>query len=128
MADDNEEVTSFDKTHYEQLIHYLMSVDGGINKTPSALGPSADLKLDSTLQTLLKPGSQNWDPVKNLVAQAGAFGDSAHSRYTAVEQEIRVFVNALKDAENVFEDTDDLASYDATKFGDEHPDVAGAVT
>jgi hypothetical protein len=126
MADDSGKVISFDKEHYDWLIRYLNSVDDGINTTPTALGPTAGLKLDPTLSTLLKPGSQNWDAAKNLITQAGTFGGSAHTRYTTVEQDIRTFVKALKDAEGVFENTNDLANYDAGKFQSDYPDVGGA--
>lgn len=128
MADDSGNVTAFDKTHFDQLIRYLMSVDDNVNTSPSALGPSADLKLDPTLSTMFKPGSQNWTAAKNLLAQAGTFGNSAHTRYTTVEQDVRKFVNALKGAEGVFENTNDLATYDASKFESDYPDVAGAGT
>ena len=128
MADDSGNVTAFDKAHYDQLNNYLASVDDNINTSPSALGPSVDLKLDPTLSTMFKPGSQNWDVAKNLVAKAGSFGNSAHTRYTTVEQDVRTFVSALKGAEGVFEDTGDLATYDAGKFEGDYPDVAGPAT
>lgn len=121
-------ITSFDKAHYDQLINYLNSVDDGINRDPIALGPSSDLKLDSTLGTRLKPGSQNWDVAKNFMTRAGAFGNSAYTRYTGVEQDIRTFVNSLKNAEGVFEDTDDLTQYDASRFTQDYPDVGGSKT
>jgi len=125
MAADNEQWTSFDKTHYEQLIGYLLSVDHNLNNDPAALSPTADLKLDSTLATRLKPGSQKWDVVKNFTAQAGTFGESAHERYTAIEKEVRTFTTALKNAEDVFDETNDLTKYDASKFAQNHPDVGG---
>ena len=128
MPDNSGNVTAFDKAHYDQLITYLNGVDDNVNTDPTALGPSADLKLDPTLSTMFKPGSQNWDVVKNLLAKAGAFGNSAHTRYTTVEQDVRTFVNALKGAEDVFENTNDLATYDAGKFESDYPDVAGAGT
>jgi hypothetical protein len=122
----HENITAFDKTVCEDVTRYVASISDTVNKTPSALGPSADLKLDATLQNLLKPGSQNWDVAKNLLTQAGVFGGSAHARYAAVEQESRAFAHALTDVIDVFEHTDDLATYDATKFANEHPDVGGA--
>lgn len=123
---DSGKITQFDKAHYEQLINFLRSIDDGVNTDPMALGTSADLKLDNSLATRLKPGSQNWDIAKNLATQAGVFGNSAHQRYTSVEEDLRAFAKALKDAEGVFEDTDDLATYDAGKFSQEHPDVGGS--
>jgi hypothetical protein len=125
VADNSGRITSFDKTHYEQLIHYLVSVDDNINRAPHALGPTADLKLDSTLPSRLHPGSQEWSVAKNLNTQAGTFAGSVHSRYVAVEQDVRTFYKALKEAEDVFDETNDLTTYDASKFGRQHPDVGG---
>jgi hypothetical protein len=74
MADNSGRITSFDKSHYEQLITYLKTVDDGINTSEYALGPSAKLKLDSTLSTTFHPGSDSWPLAKGFVTQAGTFG------------------------------------------------------
>ncbi|MGH3380326.1 MAG: hypothetical protein ACRDP6_36890 [Actinoallomurus sp.] len=116
-------ITAFDKGHYDQLIKFLADVDNDVNTNPQALGTSAALKLDSTLNTRLKPGSQDWSVAKDFATRAGSFGNSAHTRYTAVEQDVRTFTTALKGAEDVFENTDDLANYDASQFVDDYPDV-----
>jgi hypothetical protein len=126
MADGKGSMTTFDKAAYEKLITYLTSVDDNINANPSALGTTAELKLDTTLSTRLKPGTKNWPVVQNFTTAAGTFGDSAHQRYVAVEQEMRTFVNALNSAKNVFDDTNDLATYDASKFTGNYPDVGGS--
>jgi len=125
MADNSGRITSFDKSHYEQLITHLKSVDDGINTSEYALGPSAKLKLDSTLSTTFHPGSDSWPLAKGFVAQAGTFGNSVHARYVAVEQNVRTFYKALNSAKDVFDDTDDLTTYDASKFERDHPDVGG---
>jgi hypothetical protein len=125
MADNSGRITQFDKAHYDLLIKYLMGVDTDINTAPGALGPSADLKLDSTLPTRLHPGAQDWSVAKDFTTAAGTFAGSVHARYVAVEQEVRTFYKALKDAEDVFDDTDDLTTYDASKFGRQHPDIVG---
>ncbi len=124
MAEDYR-ITSFDKAHYDQLITYLNSVVDSINTDPQALGPTANLRLDETLSGMFKPGSQNWSAAKNFVTKAGTFGASAHQRYVAIEQDVRTFGGALKNAEDVFEDTDDLTTYDASKFAGDYPDVGG---
>jgi hypothetical protein len=127
MADDNgTNVTAFDKAHYEQLLAYLRSLDDGVNTNPIALGPSGNLKLDEALSARLKPGSQSWDVAKQLAAQAGIFGKSVHDYYTSFDQEMRAFVKALKGAEDVFDDTNDLTKVDAGQFASDHPDVGGA--
>jgi hypothetical protein len=128
MADNSGRLTAFDKSHYDQLLTYLKSVDDGINTSTYALGPSPNLKLDSTLSTTFHPGSDSWPLAKGFVAQAVKFGGSVNTRYVAVEQDTRTFHNALKNAEDVFDDTNDLATYDASKYRREHPDVGGGNT
>ena len=125
MADDSGQITEFDKSQYDLLIKNLTVIDDDLNKSPWALGPSADLKLDSSLSSKFHPGSQDWSVAKNFVTQATTFASSAHNRYTAVENDVRTFSKALKDAEDVFDETDDLATYDAAKFSRDHPDVSG---
>lgn len=123
--DDTGKITSFDKTHYDQLIAHLLAVDNVLNTDPKYLGPSADLKLDTTLSTRFHPGSQDWPVVKDFVTQAGTFGNSVHTRLTGYETDLRAFYTALKNAEDVFDDTDDLTTYDASKFEQNYPDISG---
>jgi hypothetical protein len=125
VVDNSGRITKFDKAHYELLIKYLMGVDDTINREPYALGPSSDLKLDATLPSRLPPGATDWAVAKDLNTAGGTFAGSVHARYVAVEQEVRTFYKALKDAEDVFDDTDDLTTYDASKFGRQHPDIVG---
>jgi hypothetical protein len=124
MADKN--TTAYDKTFVTNIIRYLSSLDDTINTAPWALGASPDLKLDASLQDLLKPGSQNWDPVKRLTSRAASFGNSANARNTAVAQELRAFTHALTEVSGIFDKTNNLADYEASKFGNEFPDIAGA--
>ena len=123
--DNSGKITSFDKSHYEQLISHLRAVDNVLNTTPRYLGPSADLKLDTTLSTRFHPGADEWPVAKAFVTQAGTFGTSVHTRLTTYETDLRGFYTALKNAEDVFDETDDLTSYDASKFTRNHPDVGG---
>jgi hypothetical protein len=125
MADDSGKITQFDKAHYEQLLAYLLSVENDVDTSPRRLGPSADLKLDSTLTSRFHPGSQDWSVAKDFLTQSGTFGNSVHTRLATFETDIRAFYKALKDAEEIFEKTDDLATYDAGKFGNDYPDVTG---
>jgi hypothetical protein len=124
--DDSGKITAFDKDHYDQLITYLNGVNTDVNTSPSALGASANLKLDGTLDTMLHPGSQSWGVAQKLTGQAKTFGDSVHARYNSIETEVRTFNSALKDAEDVFNDTKDLATYDASQFSQNYPDVGGS--
>jgi hypothetical protein len=128
MPDGSGKITKFDKAHYDQLITYLTTFDDVVNRSSWALGPSSDLKLDSTLTSTFHPGSQDWSVVKNFVTQAGVFAGSVHNRYTAIETDTRTFSKALKGAEDVFDDTDDLSTYDASKYESDYPDVAGGGT
>jgi len=116
-------ITEFSKTHYDQLIGYLASNADVINKDPQALGPTANLRLDETLSSTLRAGSQEWAVAKNFSAAAGTFGASAHTQYVVAEQEARTFSDHLKSAEDVFENTDDLASYAASKFEQNYPGI-----
>ncbi|MDN3359675.1 hypothetical protein [Actinomadura sp. DC4] len=126
MADDSGNITSFDKAHYEQLLTYLNGIDKDVDTNPKYLGPSADLKLDPTLSSRFHPGSQDWSVAKDFLTQASTFGSSAHTRLANFETDIRSFFTALKNAEEIFCKTDDLATYDASKFGQEYPDVTGS--
>jgi hypothetical protein len=125
MADGNDKITQFDKAHYEQLLAYLLSVENDVDTSPRRLGPSADLKLDSTLTSRFRPGSQDWSVAKDFLSQSGTFGSSVHNRLATFETDIRTFYTALKNAEEIFEKTDDLTKYDASKFGGDYPDVTG---
>jgi hypothetical protein len=118
-------ITQFDRAHYDELTSYLKSVDDDINTSPAMLGPSSDLRLDANLATTLKPGSPNWSAAKNLATAAGTFGNSVHTQFTAMELEQRKFVKAMKEATDVFEETSDLAEYDASKFVQKFPDISG---
>jgi hypothetical protein len=123
MADDK--ITSFDKSHYEQLLAHLRDVETEVDTNPKYLGPSSDLKLDNTLNSRFHPGSQDWTVAKDFFTQANSFGTSVHTRLANFETDIRAFYTALKDAEAIFEKTDDLATYDASKFAQDYPDVTG---
>jgi hypothetical protein len=125
MADSTDKITTFNKAYYEQLIKHLRDIDSVVNTSPKYLGPSADVKLDSSLGTRFHPGSQDWPVAKDFVTRAAAFGNSVHTRLAGFEAEIRSFYTALKGAEDVFDETDDLATYDAAKFAKKHPDVTG---
>jgi hypothetical protein len=125
MADDSGKITSFDKAHYDQLLGYLSDTDKDVNTNPKLLGPSANLKLDTTLSTTFHPGNQDWSVAKNFLDKANLFGGSVHTRLATFETDVRTFYSALKDAEEIFEKTDDLATYDASKFAKDYPDVTG---
>jgi hypothetical protein len=125
MADDSGKITAFDKAHYEQLLSYLMDLDKDLDTNPKYLGPSADLKLDSTLSSRFHPGSQDWSVAKDFLTQAGTFGNSIHTWLSKFDSDTRNFYVALKNAEAIFEKTDDLATYDASKFAQDYPDVPG---
>jgi hypothetical protein len=125
VPDDSGKITAFDKAHYEQLLAYLRDVDKVVETDPRYLGPSVDLKLDSTVSTRFHPGAQDWAVAKDFITQAGTFANSVHTRLAGFETDIRSFYTALKNAEEIFEKTDDLATYDASKFGHDYPDLTG---
>ncbi|MBT0770187.1 hypothetical protein KIH74_14700 [Kineosporia sp. J2-2] len=118
----------FSKAEYDALMAYLSDVDEVLNTTPQLLGPSVDLKLDANLATAIRPGSQSWTIAKQFATQAGVFGASAQQQYTLTETEVRAFLTALKNASDIFQDTDNLATYEASKFSQNYPDVAGTTS
>jgi hypothetical protein len=123
MAADDDKITAFDKAHYEQLISYLTNVDNDIDTNPKYLGPSVDLKLDNTLTARFHPGSTDWSIAKDFLTQANAFGNSVHTRLAGLDVDLRKFYTALKNAEAIFDKTNDLSTYDASKFGQDYPDL-----
>jgi hypothetical protein len=128
VVDDSGKITSFDKSHYEQLINWLSDNDRSLNQGPYLLGPSVGLKLDTTLNSRFHPGDQGWPVAKDFVTQATTFGNSVHTRLTGLEKDLRGFYTALNNAKDVFDKTDDLTTYDASKFSQNHPDVGNPST
>ena len=51
--------------------------------------------------------------------------ESPEAETGEVDTELTTFVDALNEAKKVFEDTDDLANYSATKFAEKFPNFTG---
>ncbi|GLY28940.1 hypothetical protein [Kineosporia sp. NBRC 101731] len=118
----------FNKARYDQLTGFVDSIAEDINTDGIALGITSGVKLDATLASTIRPGSQAWSVAKNFSTAAGVFGGSANQQYKLVADEHRLFADALVNASDVFQDTDDLATMEASKFQQQHPDVSGVKT
>src|SRR5260370_34040247 len=114
-------VTAFDRAQYDNLISWVDSVDQDLNTALDQPGPG--VRLDETLGSGIHPGSTKWTPAVNLTTKATAFGKSAAERYAELSKGWEQYVLALRDARDVFESTNDLTTYDARTFVNDHPDV-----
>lgn len=123
--DGSGQITAFDKASYDQLIGYLKTADETVNTDPRYLGPSANMKLDTTLTSTFHPGSSDWPVADAFIQKAADFGQSAQTRYNQFETDARQFYTSLKNAEDVFDQTNDLSTYEASQFSQDYPDVAG---
>jgi hypothetical protein len=118
-------ITAFDKRQYDNLTSWLDSVDQDLNTNLAK--PKPGVRLDSTLGGGIYPGSANWTPAATLSVNAKAFGGSVAERYAELSKDWEQFVTALRDARDLFEKTNDLTHYDASKFVTEHPEVSPSV-
>ncbi len=114
--------TKFDKGRYEMLI---ASLAGNENTLSQRIMIQSDTAVDFRDPQFL-PGSNNWHPASYLATQVKALSTSVFDRLGEVDTELTTFVDALKEAKKVFEDTDDLANYSATKFAEKFPNFTGA--
>jgi hypothetical protein len=114
-------VTAFDRGQYDNLIAYVDGVDQDLNTNLAK--PKPGVRLDATLGSGIFPGSGNWPPASLLVNAGKAFGTSVAARYADLSKDWEQFITALKGARDVFENTNDLVNYDASKFVTEFPGV-----
>lgn len=117
-------ITKFDKGKYEMLIGFLTGSENTLS-TQIMIQPNTDVDFRDPR---FLPGSNNWHPASYLAAQVKALSTSVFDRLGEVDTELTSFVDVLKEAKKVFEDTDDLADYSATKFAEKFPDFTGAKT
>jgi hypothetical protein len=114
-------ITAFDKDHYDKVVTFVDSVDQDLNK--NLRKPSSGVRLDASLGSGIAPGSPSWPPAKRLIDQGVAFGASVAAEYDDLSKSWEAYVVALKNAREVFESTDNLATYGASKFATDYPDV-----
>lgn len=117
-------ITAFDRSQYERLIRAIDEVDHGLVKM--FLKPGSDIRLDSTLGSRLKIGNSSWAAVKDFTTNATNFGTSVDSFNRKSSKSWQDFIDALNEAKDIFEETDDLAKYGAEKFLNEYPDIGGS--
>jgi hypothetical protein len=108
----------YDKATFENLIKFIDDTEQLINK--KVLTTTANT-LDGELGDYIKPGAPDWTPVKHLIEKASAFGGSVNEKFLALSDELAQYKKDLIDAKKVFEDTDDLAKVEASKFLEDHP-------
>jgi len=118
----NHKITAFDRGEYEKLINFVNSVDRDLNTNLAK--PRPGVRLDDTLGGGIYPGSQNWPPAKALTDSAKAFGRSVEERYAELSKDWEQYLTALRNARDVFESTNDLSNYGASKFVTDFPDVS----
>ena len=84
----------------------------------------AGLRLDGSLKTDLKPGSEGWAVVTALTDAAKTFGDSVQKEFTTLSGDWDTFVQTMIEAERIFDNYNDLATLSAQDFLKEYPDLA----
>lgn len=114
-------VTAFDRGQYDNLIAWVDGVDKDLNTNIAK--PKSGVRLDATLGSGIFPGSGSWPPAAQYYTNAKAFGASVAARYADLSKDWEQFITALKSARDVFENTSDLAHYNASKFVTEFPGV-----
>ncbi len=122
MADDGH-VIHFNKKSYQDLIRFVDETSNELDKR--FLKARSTLTLDGTLGDAVRPGSPNWAPVKQVKDGAKQFGGSVHEKFLAVDEDWTQYKSDLKDAIDIFEKHDDLATVSADEFVKEHPDLGG---
>lgn len=121
MADETK--TKFDSGQYEKLIKNVDTHEDELRK--QFLGASAGIRLAADLGERVHAGNPEWPAIQSLNESLGALGKSAETMNEKTSKDWRKFTEALNDAKRVFEDTDDLASYSATEFVQDYPDLSG---
>ncbi|PKW18077.1 hypothetical protein [Saccharopolyspora spinosa] len=117
-------ITAFDRSQYERLIRAIDDVDQGLAKM--FLKPGSDIRLDATLGSRLKIGNSSWAAVKDFNTGATNFGTSVDGINRKYSKGWQDFIDALNEAKDIFEETDDLAKYGAEKFLNEYPDLGAS--
>lgn len=127
MVDENipsEKVTTFDRGQYERLMRAVDANDHSLSE--QFLKASSDVRLDGTLGGRIKAGNETWPVIAEFNGAASKFGESVHRINKAFSDDWHGFVTSLNSAKDVFEDTDNLASYSAKSFVDENPGIQGS--
>jgi hypothetical protein len=123
----NGKITQFDKDRYNSLIRYVDYVEG-VELNQNLNRPGTGVRLDGNLGSGIFPGSSKWPVAGALVEQGKAFGTSVQAQYTKLSDGWEQYVAALKNARDVFEQTNDLNTLSASKFATDFPDAAGTTS
>ncbi|MGW5642786.1 hypothetical protein ACWEV3_17830 [Saccharopolyspora sp. NPDC003752] len=118
MAD--ETTVTFDSGAYRQLNVFVDGKDVEVRE--KFLKASSGIRLDPELGNRVKVGNPSWIAVQNFnnsLKELGASGEQMNRNFA---KDWHTFSKALVKAQRVFEETDDLASYEASKFNAEFPE------
>ncbi|MGW5649687.1 hypothetical protein ACWEV3_25145 [Saccharopolyspora sp. NPDC003752] len=120
MADEKQ--VKFDSGQYNNLLKDVDGQEEELNK--KFLKASSGVRLASDFGGRVKIGSPSWSAIETFNGKMNSFGESTEKMNNGLSKEWRSFTKALNEAKKVFEDTDDLAQYEASKFTAEYPDLA----
>ena len=103
-------ITQFDKGQYERLIGFVnhWQTEADTRMTTPATAIDADERFDA--------GSEQWPRASEVMSAVHAFAGGIHDGTKAISADLHEFVGNLKSVKDVFEDTDDLATLEASKF------------
>lgn len=119
MADETK--VTFDSAQYDKLIKM---VDGKEKELyDKFLAASSSVRLAPDMGTMVKIGSTTWPKLDAVIKKLEKLGTDAEARNKGMSDDWQSFVEEAADARKVFEDTDDLAKYEASKFTSEYPDM-----
>ena len=112
----------FNSDHWRMLERFLNETKLDLDKR--FLKAVAGLRLDGSLKTDLKPGSEAWAVVTALTDAAKLFGDSVQREFTTLSNDWDTFVQTLIEAERIFENHNDIATLSAQDLLKDYPDLA----
>lgn len=119
MADEKQ--VTFDSGQYDKLVKEVVAKEEAL--FTQFLAPSGGVRLAPDLDSMVKIGSTEWPKVAAVTGQLKALGESAQKMNDGMSQDWQSFTDAAVEAKKVFEDTDDLAQYESSKFTSEFPDL-----
>jgi hypothetical protein len=108
-----EKEVAFKAADYDRLIKFYDDTSDAVVKNlmhDSTNGP----RLDESV--IFKPGSATWDLAQSATTKVKALATGFNAQYKKLEAQYGDFAIKLTGARDVFDDTDDLATYSAQEF------------
>lgn len=104
---------AFKAADYDKLIKFYDDTSDAI--VTNLMHDSTDgPRLDESV--VFKPGSATWDLAQSATTKVKALASGFNAQYKKLEAQYGDFAVKLTGARDVFDDTDDLASYSAQEF------------